>query len=339
MEEIILFAVAVIPPILFLKYIIYMDRYEPEPFKVIAKAFLLGAFSAIPAGIVEEGLMENVFYQFNYDLIGAFVLSFVVIGPVEEFLKLAVVILFIWNNKDFNEENDGIVYVGACSLGFALLENIFYVFNWGFTTGLVRRITAIPLHTLTGIVMGYYVGIAKFSDNEKNKYKIILKGLLLAILIHGGYDTFALQPDLSFLVVPMIIILSLIGYNYLKKGRDLSLKRWKESTEDLSEESKIILDKLSRNNDFNLRYSNIELSKISLKSQSWKIVVSRILFSFIAIFWLLLIIGMTTPESEYYTYGEIILGGLILTAVPVFIAIFLEISYRKVKKLYLKINK
>ncbi|MBT8375286.1 MAG: PrsW family intramembrane metalloprotease, partial [Bacteroidia bacterium] len=80
-----------------------------------------------------------------------------------------------------------IMYSVMISLGFAATENILYVIDGGLETALLRSITAVPAHAVFGILMGYYVGKAKFS---KRRISMNLRGLMLAILFHGAYDFF-----------------------------------------------------------------------------------------------------------------------------------------------------
>ena len=94
---------------------------------------------------------------------------------------------FAQARKAFNEPFDGIVYAVMVSMGFAATENIVYVFESGFETALLRAITAIPAHATFGILMGYFMGKAKFSNN---KIVLNLTGLLLAVIFHGAYDFF-----------------------------------------------------------------------------------------------------------------------------------------------------
>ena len=89
--------------------------------------------------------------------------------------------------EEFNEPFDGIVYAVMVSMGFAALENIFYVFQFGYTTGILRAFTAVPAHATFGILMGFFMGKAKFSPS---KIKNNLLGLGVATIFHGAYDFF-----------------------------------------------------------------------------------------------------------------------------------------------------
>jgi RsiW-degrading membrane proteinase PrsW (M82 family) len=91
----------------------------------------------------------------------------------------------------FNESFDGVVYAVMVSMGFAVTENIFYVFEGGMETAIARAFTAVPAHSTFGILMGYFMGKAKFS---KNKTALNFVGLLLAVIFHGAYDFFLFIP-------------------------------------------------------------------------------------------------------------------------------------------------
>jgi len=77
------------------------------------------------------------------------------------------------------------------SMGFAVTENVFYVFEGGFSTAIGRAFTVVPAHATFVVLMGYFMGKAKFS---KNKTMLNLTGLFLAILFHGAYDFFLFLP-------------------------------------------------------------------------------------------------------------------------------------------------
>ena len=116
-----------------------------------------------------------------------FVRAFFVVGLSEEFSKYVIVRYYAQSKNAFNEPYDGIVYAVMVSMGFAAVENIFYVLEGGVPVALLRAFTAVPAHATFGILMGYYMGRAKFSNNRV-KYNLL--GLLLAILFHGAYDFF-----------------------------------------------------------------------------------------------------------------------------------------------------
>jgi protease PrsW len=322
MELLLLVVLAVMPPIAFLLYIHHLDKIEPEPHGLIIKALALGGIAVIPAALVELGL-EMIPVLRMGGLIGAFVKSFVVVAPVEEALKLAVVMIFIWKNKNFNEENDGIVYVGSAAIGFALVENIMYVLQHGVSTGIMRALTAVPLHTFTGVLMGYFVGIARCAPTPADRNRNIWKGFITAYVIHGAYDALVFsETAAALLMVPLVVVLFIFGFIYLKKGAEMSARRWG-----------------------NMSPAGISAAAAPESAPAadlppappgvYKIVVSRILITLSAGFWALLVMGMTQKTGDgSATVIELIGGGILITILPAVIAVILELSYYRQKKLY-----
>ena len=179
---------AIAPVFLVIIYIYIKDKYEKEPKRLMLIAFLLGA-------VISIIITSLMYYVFDYilplddhtSLLQLFLKAFLVVALTEEFSKYVIVRYFAQTRTAFNEPFDGIVYAVMVSMGFAATENIVYVFDSGFETAFLRTITAIPAHATFGILMGYFMGKAKFS---KNKIVLNLTGLLLAVIFHGAYDFF-----------------------------------------------------------------------------------------------------------------------------------------------------
>ena len=214
---------ALLPCALLMRLILFMDRNEREPLGLVMKILVMGAIAVIPAALIEQ-VVEVLPFMKAAGLKHAFFESFLCAAPIEELCKLMPVVLFAWNRPEFNEENDGIVYAGASALGFALLENIFFVLSKGLLVGLIRALSSIPLHCFTGVVMGYYAGKAKFATGRK--LPLLLTGFGWVYFVHGLYDTLCLSgSSLVMLLLPMMVAVAWIGMAVLKKGRQLSLNR------------------------------------------------------------------------------------------------------------------
>lgn len=191
---------AILPPILIAYYIYQKDKYDREPKSLIIKSFLFGCLSVIPILIFElifhQGLFPNLF-----------IYMFCGIALIEEGMKYFFLKRYLFNNTEFNEPLDGIVYAVMISLGFATVENIMYVVgadDLGISVAILRMFSAIPLHAACGVIMGYYVGMAKF---KKDNYKYLLfKGLLLATFVHAIYNYFLFLGQAQYLSMFALII-------------------------------------------------------------------------------------------------------------------------------------
>ena len=181
----IIFILAILPVIVLASYIYKKDKYEKEPLSMLILAFFLGIL-AIPMDIAVVGIInliipgETVFHQ-----------AFFEAGIPEEFCKWALFMLIIWRNKNFNEFFDGIVYACFIGLGFACVENMMYVFgseSYGaaFHTGVMRALLSVPGHFLFAVIMGYFLGMAKFRPQQRRKYLIL--GYVCPMIAHGLFD-------------------------------------------------------------------------------------------------------------------------------------------------------
>ena len=122
------------------------------------------------------------------DVVDQFYDAFFKVALIEEFSKFAFVRFVLYPNKNFNEPFDGIVYSVTVGMGFATVENMIYVFQQGFLTGLLRLFTAVPAHATFAVIMGYFLGKAKFTANRQLYFSVL--ALLTATFFHGSYDYF-----------------------------------------------------------------------------------------------------------------------------------------------------
>lgn len=189
---------AIAPPIMIAYYVYQKDKYDKEPKSLIIKSFLFGCLGIIPAVFLEifaKGMFTNLFL---YVFFG--------IALVEEGVKYFFLKKYLFKKADFTEPMDGIVYGVMISLGFATIENIAYILNnegQEINIALMRMFTAIPLHAACGVILGYFVGLAKFSDN-KNIF--LYKGLFLATLVHGLYNYFIfLGEGFIFSIIALVV--------------------------------------------------------------------------------------------------------------------------------------
>lgn len=169
-------------------YIYFKDKYEKEPLRLLFYSFLLGAVVSVILTVVLSLVFDKLLpLPDEGSILQQFIKAFLVVGLTEEFSKYVIVRYFAQPKKAFNEPFDGIVYAVMVSMGFAATENIFYVLGGGYEVALLRAFTAVPAHATFGVLMGYFMGKAKFS---RNRTMLNLSGLLLAVLFHGAYDFF-----------------------------------------------------------------------------------------------------------------------------------------------------
>ena len=232
----VLLFLSVLPAALLIIFIYRQDKYQKEPFKSLFKAFFGGMLSVVFT-IVTVRIIDYTIGLIPYLNQTVFYDSFITAGIPEELCKFLVFMIFIWNDKNFDEYFDGIVYASFISLGFATVENIMYVMPGGIGTGIVRALISVPAHFLFGVILGYFLSLAKFNSGKKGRYIII--GLLIAMAAHGLFDWLLMFSDRmggalsSFIYTFFIagdVMLWRLGIRLIKKHQNNSLMQAQEIT-------------------------------------------------------------------------------------------------------------
>ncbi len=225
-----LLALSILPVILLMIFIYRADKYEREPIKTLTKAFI-GGMLAIPLDILLVTLINQVVYSNT-----VFHQAFLNAGFPEELSKFIIFMIFIWRDKNFNEYMDGIVYATFIGLGFACVENVMYVFNasaesfqTGVATSVVRALLSVPGHFLFGVLMGYFLSMAKFKKGKTLPYLLI--ALLTAAAGHGLFDWLLMVSDALGPGIGTVIYLAFlwgdiklwkIGIKYIRQQQENS---------------------------------------------------------------------------------------------------------------------
>jgi RsiW-degrading membrane proteinase PrsW (M82 family) len=205
MSVLVLGGSAVVPSLLLLWYVYARDK-NPEPRGLLLKTFLLGAFICLPV-VPMAVMLEDMGQGMDGGMwSGAFVKGVLGAAIPEEFFKFLVLRAYVWRKDHFDEPLDGVVYGATASLGFATLENILYVGSHGLEVAVLRALTAVPGHAFTGVVMGAFVGRARFAEPGQ-RFGLLGMGLGAAILLHGAYDVFLFTGSgYAFLALAVLFI-------------------------------------------------------------------------------------------------------------------------------------
>jgi RsiW-degrading membrane proteinase PrsW (M82 family) len=219
-------AMAAIPVVPLVLAYLWLDRYEPEPKKLLAFGLLWGAFVATIAAIVIGGV-GGLVVGFTEEQ------SLAIVAPVtEEASKgLFLLLLLWWRRAELDGVLDGIVYAGMVGIGFAFTENILYLaaaYNGsdgvgpggvvGITSTFVLRCLVSPFaHPLFTTFIGIGVGLAVSSRTSSVRILAPLGGYVLAVVAHGlwnGSTIFGAQGFFGVyvaLMVPAFLGLVLLG--------------------------------------------------------------------------------------------------------------------------------
>ena len=208
---------------------LWMDRWEPEPPRMLLVAFLWGACFATLAALILNSSAELATSSVLGDASSVF--SAVFVAPwVEEFMKGSFLLgLLVFRRREFDGVLDGIVYAGVVAAGFAFTENILYLgqaFASGAATGqggdvlavLVMRGLFSPFaHPLFTSMTGIGLGIASNARTVLVRLAAPIGGYLLAVFLHACWnasasyaDGEALVPVYLMIMLPMLVFVLLV---------------------------------------------------------------------------------------------------------------------------------
>ncbi len=125
---------AILPVPVLVACFLWLDRYEPEPAKFLAIAFVWGAAVATLVSLRRQHLRGGAVRPLG----AAGELVAVLVAPfIEELIKAlgpAILLLHV-PPPEFSGITDGIVYCGLSAIGFAMVENILYLGGHGYAAG------------------------------------------------------------------------------------------------------------------------------------------------------------------------------------------------------------
>ncbi|MFO1011210.1 MAG: PrsW family glutamic-type intramembrane protease [Planctomycetota bacterium] len=209
-------AAAAAGPVVVLLHVIWSVDKRREPFLNVLKYLVVGALVLVPGCQVERfalGVLgDPTADAANASIPMLFAASVLGIGLVEELAKYAGLRLVARRDRHLDEPFDWVVYGVTVALGFALVENVLYVVNFGSEVATTRALFAVPAHALNGTLMGCRMARAATLEPRRAAEQRTL-ALLEPVLWHGAYDflAFAMSARSEDAAVPVPVFEAAFG--------------------------------------------------------------------------------------------------------------------------------
>ena len=191
-ETFLIIVVAVLPALLLGYYLWYIDS-KREPAVWLIGSVLLGALVCLPV-VYLKGIFSSLLFSpagVPVSLFESVVDTFCLEAVLEEVFKFVAFFLVVFRNRYFDEHYDGIIYAACVGLGFAAVENVFYLFNqpgWELLP-VLRAILSVLGHSAYAVLMGYYYSLYRFVSRTRLN---LIFTLLIPILVHAVFNTLLL---------------------------------------------------------------------------------------------------------------------------------------------------
>jgi protease PrsW len=204
-------AAAFLPLPLYAALALWLDRFEPEPVRALAKCFIWGATVALVFALVVNetalGVASAVLGGMHADL-----LTSIVVAPVSEEIAKGAALVLVYRHArhDFDGITDGVVYATMVGLGFAAMENVLY-YGWAAEAGsltatfLVRGVLSPFAHPLFTAMLGIGLGL-KAERTHRLRWLYPVAGLCAGIVLHALWNLVSVAglflPAYALVMVP-----------------------------------------------------------------------------------------------------------------------------------------
>ncbi len=211
---------SIIPVLIILAVIYNMSEVKKQPLWLLAILFLGGILSWVMVRYISRFLGNDIYksqIEINEALgnKGFFLVSFGIIAIIEEMSKYIVITIMCFKNKYFKNPYDAIMYAVCISLGFAFVENIMYINNYGMGVAISRAIFSIPAHASFGIIMGYYLGVSKLCRDKGEANASALtrySAFFIPLIFHGFYDFLLNFNTESIYIIFLIYVIIMYAF-------------------------------------------------------------------------------------------------------------------------------
>jgi RsiW-degrading membrane proteinase PrsW (M82 family) len=205
----------VLPPLVWLYFLLKEDDRCPEPLPCLLIAFIAGML-AVPLALPLEALMRDYAYlsYASCNEYGKLCMP-IILGwaVIEEGVKYGLAALLVLWRKDVNESIDIVIYMLTAALGFAALENVLFLIVpfasgeilSGLATGNLRFIGSTLLHVMASSAIGFALA---FSLTFPKPLRVLcaVAGLILAIALHALFNFFIIQGGGAYTLLAFLIV-------------------------------------------------------------------------------------------------------------------------------------
>jgi RsiW-degrading membrane proteinase PrsW (M82 family) len=194
------------------------EEEAPEPKGLLTIVFIMGMITVMIALPIEKFIQSHI-NSYNFQTI--------LWASTEEILKYLAVLVVLFKTNRAKQPIDWPIYLITAALGFATLENVFFLIKPLSTSGTtlalllatslgqLRFLGANLLHTISSGMIGIAIGLSFFMEELGRKWFLFF-GFITAIALHSAFNFFIMKNNgndfmqaFAFLWVVTIIVMLL----------------------------------------------------------------------------------------------------------------------------------
>ncbi len=212
----------VLPALIWLWFWLREDEEKPEPKGMLMLCFLLGMVAVIFVLPIEKFLQVHISSQ-EYQILSW--------ASVEEIIKYLAVLIVLFNTSYIKNPIDYPIYIITAALGFAALENTFFLIKplsldhstVGLLTSQLRFLGSTLLHSVSSGLIGISLGLSFYLGRFFKKLYLMI-GIIAAIALHTAFNFFIIDNNgNNFLsVFALLWVVTIINMLLIEKLRRMS---------------------------------------------------------------------------------------------------------------------
>lgn len=240
LPTLIAYLVAIVIPVIAFLAIRALDLFGTSKWDTVITCALWGLFGAFGIAyivnnqalqlLVDLGLTNSEGYQT--------IVRFV--APIIEEVLKAVILIYIFRRPSFRYFVDGAIYGFSVGIGFAVMENYFYIANSGtaaLSLAVSRVLSTSLMHAMASGVVG--ISLGRLRRQQGGSVILPLAGIALAILAHILYNNIV-----NTLTGPALLLVAILfglgGAAFIGLQINLGLKQEKQRfTQSLNQKSDV----------------------------------------------------------------------------------------------------
>jgi RsiW-degrading membrane proteinase PrsW (M82 family) len=192
------------PVLTFLVLLILMDSFKLVSLRSILQTLFVGGLVAMACLVINTSLLDG--FHLDPTLFRRY------LAPIIEELAKSFYVAYLIRAQKLGFVVDAAIHGFAIGAGFALVENVTYLYMLGHTGILLWLVRGFGTAVMHGSTTAIFATVSKSlaERGDAPRFRIFLPGLLLAVTIHSFFNHFALHPMIMTLllltVLPLLVI-------------------------------------------------------------------------------------------------------------------------------------
>jgi RsiW-degrading membrane proteinase PrsW (M82 family) len=208
-----------LPVLVFLIALVYLDSYKLVSLKIVLSAVIAGAALTVAGYFLNGFLLERLAVEFG-------VFTRYVAPATEEILK-ALVVVYLFRSNRIGFLVDAAILGFAVGAGFALAENLYYLYSFERIHVAVWLVRGFGTAIMHGGVTAIFAILSQTITERNMKINPLryLPGVLAAIALHSFFNHFVLPPVL--MTAAVLLVLPPLLYGVFRKSAE-HMHEWLE---------------------------------------------------------------------------------------------------------------